>query len=334
MDNDVFVGIDVSAETLDVSILVSGSAKPKRRRFDNDPRGHQQLIDWLSAFEEVRVVCEATGVYHLDLAYALSDAEIPLMVVNPRQAKRFVEARSCNVQSDQIDADELAEFAKRMDFVPWKAPSAAAFAIHKLGRAIAQMTKRHTAVRNRLHAAEATQHTPRSIVKSLNRELRFIEREREQMSQEVATLIATESDLARKHALLLTIPGVAKVSAPAILAELVVLPPDLAGKAWVKFAGLDPSSKTSGTSVKTKPRIAKRGNARLRGALYMPAMAARRHDPHLRSFADRLIDNSKTPLQAIVAVQRKLLLSIHAMFRLDVAWDSDRLLKSSRGLAT
>jgi len=318
------VGIDVSAKTLDASVLPTHQAKPKRRCFANDRSGHQQLIAWLTRFGTLRVVCEATGVYHLDLAYALKAAGIPLMVANPRQVKCFIEARARNVQTDAIDADELAQFAQRMDFVPWQAPPAGAFAIHKLGRAIAQMTKRHTALLNRLHAAQACAQTPRLIAKSLERELRFVEQERATLSKEVAKRIAEDTALEAKHQLLLTIPGVADINAPAILAELIVLPPDLPAKAWVKYAGLDPTSKASGTSVQTKARIAKRGNARLRGSLYMAAMSARRVDPHMRAFAERLIGNHKTPLQAIVAIQRKLLHSIHSMFKHNAPWNRER----------
>lgn len=320
MNADATSGIDVSAKTLDASVLRANSDKRKRRKFINDAAGYRQLIEWLQGLGVTRVVCEATGVYHLDVAFALSDAGIPLMVANPRQVRRFIEARARNTQTDVIDADELAEYARRMDFVPWKAPSTNGFELHKLGRAIGQLTKRHTAMLNRLHAARASMHTPKSIVKSAEREIQFIERERAKLSKDALRLVAKDSDLKRKFELLTSAPGIAEVSALAILAELIVLPPNLAGKAWVKYAGIDPMSKRSGTSVNTNAHIAKRGNARLRGALYMPALVARQRDPHMREFADRMIANHKQPIEAIVAVQRKLLLSIHAMFRTNQTW--------------
>ncbi len=288
-----FVGIDVSAKTLDVTVLPSANGKPKRRRFDNDGAAHTALILWLNLLAPVRVVCEATGVYHLDLAYALDHARIALMVVNPRRAKRFIEAQNRNTQTDAIDADELAQFAKRMDFVPWKAPSDAAFTVHKLGRAIGQMTKHHTAVSNRLHAALATAHTPNSIINTLKRELVFVERERQLLFKECNELIAADPDMANKLRLLMSTPGIAEISSPAILAELIILPHDATAKAWTKYAGLDPSSKTSGTSVHGKTHIAKRGNPRLRSALFLPALSARTHDPLLKAFADRLVAKSQ-----------------------------------------
>lgn len=326
-------GIDVSAKTLDASVLPGSGGKPKRRRFENDSAGHALLIAWLLTLGPIRVVCEATGVYHLDLAFALNRAGIALMVVNPRRAKRFIEAQARNTQTDLIDADELAQFSMRMEFVPWKAPSDTAFAVHKLGRAIGRMTKNHTAVSNRLHAAQATARTPGSIIEALKRELAFIERERELLFKESNALILAEPDMANKFRLLMSAPGIAEVSAPAILAELIILPDDLTAKAWTKYAGLDPSSKTSGTSVKGKTHIAKRGNARLRGALFLPALCARLHDPLLKAFADRLVANHKTKLQAVVAVQRKLLHSIHAMFRDNTPWNKNRASNTQNLLA-
>lgn len=265
------------------------------------------------------------------LAFALRAAQIPVMVVNPRQAKRFFEARGRNTQTDKVDSAELAEFAKRMQFVPWQAPSASAFALHKIGRAINQLTRRHTATCNRLHAALATVHTPKAVVRSLQNEQKFLEKERLTLTREARQLIASEPLLTRRFEQLVSVKGIADTSAVAILAELMVLPPDLSAKAWVKYAGLDPSFKVSGTSVQSKTRIAKRGNARLRSALYMPAMTARTRDPALRAFAERLQAADKTPMQSIVAVQRKLLHGIHAMFRNDAMWDSSRLLGSKIG---
>ena len=318
------IGIDVSARKLDVAVLRTGK-KPLVRAFDNTPVGFSALIKTLAALPLPRATMEATGVYHLDLAFALRAAEIPVMVVNPRQAKRFVEARARNVQTDRVDAIELAEFGQRMEFVPWEAPSATTMALHKLGRAIGMLTKEHTAALNRQHAAEATAQTPKSIIKLHVNTLKFIEKQRDTLVKEARQLISGDPQLQRRFTQLISVKGIAEVSATALLGELMVLPQGLSAKAWVKYAGLDPSMKQSGSSVQSKSRVSKRGNARLRCALYMPALVARVRDAHLAAFADRLIAAHKTPLQAIVAVQRKLLHGIHAMFQSNLLWDSSRL---------
>lgn len=321
------IGIDISAKKLDVALL-STDGKRKQRKFDNTPKDIGGLIEWIRAKGECRVTMEATGVYHLDLAFALNKAGIPLMVVNPRQARRFVEAMARNQQTDASDAVDLAEFGARMDFVPWKAPSANAFALHKIGRGISLLTRQHNAFGNRLHAAEATEETPREVVSMFHGLLRALEKERAKLVEKARALIAADLEARRRFKLLLTVKGIAETSAVAILSELIVLPEDLSAKAWVKYAGLDPMSKQSGSSVNTKPRISRRGNARLRAALYMPAMTAARHDPHLKTFVERLETRGKEGKQPICAVSRKLLHGIHAMFRTNMPWDSERLVTS------
>jgi transposase len=323
------IGIDISAKKLDVALL-STDGKRKQRKFDNTPKDIGELIRWIRAQGECRVTMEATGVYHLDLAFALNKAGIPLMVVNPRQARRFVEAMARNQQTDASDAADLAEFGARMDFAPWKAPSANAFALHKIGRGINLLTRQHNAFGNRLHAAEATEETPREVVSMFHCLLRALEKQRAKLVAKARALIAADLETRRRFELLLTVKGIAETSAVAILSELIVLPEDLSAKAWVKYAGLDPMSKQSGSSVNTKPRISRRGNARLRAALYMPAMTAARHDPHLKTFVERLETRGKDGKQPICAVSRKLLHGIHAMFRNNLPWDSQRLVTTPK----
>jgi transposase IS116/IS110/IS902 family protein len=125
-----------------------------------------------------------------------------------------------------------------------------------------------------------------------------------------------------------TVPGVAETSALQILGELVVLPDSLDARQWVAFSGLDPSQFTSGTSVDKRPRISRGGSRHLRRALYMPALVALRRDPHLAAFYQRLLARGKARLQAVVAVMRKLLHALFAMFRLNQSYDESRLCRA------
>jgi transposase len=124
---------------------------------------------------------------------------------------------------------------------------------------------------------------------------------------------------------MLTTPGIGETSALQILGELAVLPDTLDARQWVAFAGLDPLQFTSGNSVEKKPRISRGGSRHLRRALYMPALVAIRHEPHLRAFYQRLLARGKAPLQAVVAVMRKLLHAFFAMFRSDHSYDGSKL---------
>jgi transposase len=112
-----------------------------------------------------------------------------------------------------------------------------------------------------------------------------------------------------------------------ILAELLVLPDDLAAPQWVAHAGLDPRPYESGTSVHRPRRISKVGNRHLRAALYMPALVAIQHEPNVKAFYDKLVAGGKKPLQAVVAVMRKLLHAIWAMLKHDEDFDGNKFFR-------
>ena len=325
----ISVGIDVSAETLDV-VRRDESNKSKHRVFDNDPGGLKDLIKWIKVDDDPVVVMEATGVYHLELAFALSRAGVRLMVANPRRTKAFMRACGANVQTDKVDAGLLAEFGQRMPFVAWKRPSDGAYGLFKIGRAIGRIIKENTRLKNRIHAESAFSGTPTVIIKHLKKQLALLESQLEELRAEAKVQLTRDPLWASRHELVQTMTGFAAVSALAVISELIMLPDDLSAKQWVKYAGLDPSRKQSGSSVVSKTRIAKTGNARLRAALYMPALVACQHDPAVAQFRKRLIDNHKTPLQSVVAVQRKMLHGIHAMFRTNKPWDANLLFPSTQ----
>ena len=125
--------------------------------------------------------------------------------------------------------------------------------------------------------------------------------------------------------LMLTTIGIAETSALQILGELAVLPDMLDARQWVAFSGLEPRLFKSGKSVEKRPRISRGGSRHLRRALYMPALVALRRDPHIRGFYQNLLARGKARLQAVVAVMRKLLHALFAMFRTNQPYDGSKL---------
>ena len=130
-------------------------------------------------------------------------------------------------------------------------------------------------------------------------------------------MIRAHAALGRAFERLTSVRGIATHSAVQLLPELLVLPADMTVRQWVAHAGLDPRACQSGTSVDKPARISKLGNAHIRRALFMPALVAVQHEPHVKAFFDTLVARNKTPLQAYVAVMRKLLHAIYGMFRTD-----------------
>ena len=316
------VGIDVSAAELVVSCARAGTVLPLAR-FANDRVGHRQLVRWLTkGGRHVRVGLEATGIYSLDVALALERApRIAVMVINPRVAHDFARARLQRGKTDALDAAVLRELVTRMPFVPWHPPSPAALALRALARRIAALTVLRTQERNRLHAARASAALPPVVRRDIEGFVRDVERRIAGLQTEAQALIGADPTLHRHWQHLLSVRGIAAASAIQLLAELLVLAPDMTARQWVAHAGLDPRPFVSGSSVERRPRISKIGNRHLRRALYMPALVASRHEPHVRAFATALRQRGKTPLQTVVAVMRKLLHAIHGMLRTDRDFD-------------
>ena len=217
----VFCGVDVSAKSLTVGVQQDGKALAERE-FANSSSGHKALIPWLQKRKTlVRVSLEATGIYSLDLALALHGAEaIEVAVLNPKAVHRFAQSIRRS-KTDKADAQALAEYSRRMPFQPWRAPHAGSLQLRTLSRHIAGLTVQYTREHNRLHAAEGTGSTPRCIVADINRSLSSLQR------REAAVLIRQDDDARKRFDLVVSIPGIAEISAVHILGELAALSPEM-----------------------------------------------------------------------------------------------------------
>ena len=180
--------------------------------------------------------------------------------------------------------------------------------------------------KNRLHADESVEATPRAIRESIDRHIDAINAEIESLTESALEGVRADGELAQRFAHLVSVKGIAQASAITLLAELSVLPADMSARQWVAHAGLDPKHNESGTSVQGAVRISKVGNRHLRAALFLPAMVASQHEPRVRAFYETLLARGKKPMQALVAVMRKLLHAIHGMFEHDADFDGAKFL--------
>ena len=315
----VFVGIDVSARTLVVALEREHQPGRQRREFLNTAVGHQGLIQWLSkSATAVQVCIEATGLYSLDLALALHRAEgIDVMVANPRAIADFAKALLQRSKTDQLDAEVMLEFARRMPFIAWQPPSSPQLDLRALMRRITGLKLVSQQEKNRLHSVSQSAEITPLVRKDIQSHLVQLERHIEKLEHQAETIVQADREMARQFCHLVSVRGIARVSALHLLAELVVLAPDMTARQWVAHAGLDPRHHESGTSVHKPTRISRAGNRYLRSALFMPALVATQHDPNIRAFYQKLVDHGKTKMQAIVAVMRKLLHALHGMLRTD-----------------
>ena len=320
----VFCGIDVSAATLIVAVQTQDQPG-EQRAFANTSAGHQALIAWLSRKGPVRVSLEATGIYSLDLALALDAADgFQIAVLNPKLVHRFAQTLRRS-KTDVADALALAEYSRRMPFVAWQPPPREALRLRTLGRHIEALSAERVRDGNRLHAARGSASTPRCIVQDLKRSLAVLNRRIKKMRREAVALVRADAALSQRFDLLTSMPGIAEISAVHLLGELASLAPQLSVRQWVAHSGLDPVHQISGTSLHRRSRISRAGSRHLRRALYMPALVAVRHDPHLKAFYETLCRRHKAKLQALIAVARKMLHAIYGIFKTLTPYDGAKL---------
>lgn len=319
----VRAGIDVGASELVVVIRQNGTAL-KAQSFTNTTTDHARLIRKLAKFPDTIVCLEATGLYHLDLAMALHDAGLSVMVLNPKVSHNFAKVLRKNSKTDAVDAARLAQYAERMPYQAWTRPADEALSLRLYARRINALTHQKVMAKNQRHALSVTGGTPAAVARDVALAIAQLEARIKVLNREARAFIDARASLRQPLAWLMTIKGVAQASAIALLGELLLLPPGLTHKQWVKFAGLDPQHFRSGTSVDKRARISKAGNRYIRQALYMPALCAKAHDPYVKAFFAHLIAAGKTPMQAVCAVMRKLLHAMHGMLTHHRPFDNTR----------
>jgi transposase len=319
-----FCGLEISQRVLGVCLKIDKSYE--HFEVTNTGAGHRDLIKLLRRRGPVRVCMEATGDYGFDAAAALSGCdEIELMVANPRDVRRFAEALGRRGKTDRIDAEVLCEFAERMPFRRYQPPPASALALRSVTRRIQALTEQCAREKNRLHAASLSAYRPPCVRASLKRLIGALERESRKLLEQAERIIHQDPWLKKRYRLMRTVPGLGPKTTPLLLGELAVLDPKLEPRQWVAHAGLDPAPAESGTSLRKPRRISKKGNRILRAGLYMPALVAVRHDPHLKAFYQRLQNRGCVKLQALTAAMRKLLHAIWGIWHHQRPFDAKLL---------
>jgi transposase len=316
------VAIDVSAKELHVAVEGGDIGT-----FDNSVSGRNKLVTRLTkGGMKAKVVMEATGTYHVDLACLLAKhPRCMVSVVNPRTANHFHHAQNIRAKTDKVDAASLLQYALRMPFVPWICPSDAALELRSAARHVDQLVKEQTRMKNQLHAAGATSTSPDWVLGQLQRRLDDIGQMIAAGEQALLKMARKSPEINDAVERLDGVPGVGPATAVRLVAEFLFVQPDMRGSEITAWAGLDPRARESGTSVRGRRSMSKRGNARVRRLLYMPALTAVRKEGPLQRLHQRVKARSGHAMVGIGAVMRKLLVVTWAMYRHQEAWDPAKL---------
>jgi transposase len=303
------IGSDISKATLDCHVHPAGV----ERQFSNNTKGHKALIAWAGQWAVERIAYEATGTYHRALEVALG--HLPCVKLNPERARRFAQATGTLAKTDRIDARLLARMAVALQPPVRPARSPQQNQLAELVNARDGLVRDRTALKNR-----GKNLTIAFLKRQCIQRLEQIARHIAALDAEIASLIAADEKLARRHDILSSIVGLGTLTANQIIATMPELG-SLDNKQAASLAGLAPIARQSG-QWKGKSFI-RGGRANVRQALYMPAVVAARFNPDLKAKYQQLIAAGKPAKIAITAVMRKLVVTANALLKADRLWTPD-----------
>ena len=307
MEN-IIVGIDVSKDRLDVAVRPSGEVFAIER----NPIGLEQLTLRLGALSPNLVALEATGGFEIVVAAALAAARLPIVVVNPAQIRAFAKAVGQRAKTDPIDAGFIAHFAEATRPEPRPLPDEATQLLADLVARRRQILEMMVAERQREKRV-----TVPHLRKSIMRLLKALERELTSVDTDINDAVRGSPAWREKEDLLASVPGVGPTIARTLIAELPELG-KLSRRQVAALAGLAPFTRQSG-QWRGRSFIGG-GRTTVRTALFMGAMVAKRHNPVLKVFFDRLVAAGKPKMVALIAVARKLLTMLNAILRDRKPW--------------
>ena len=314
-DTLIFVGIDVSKARLDVETRPTG----EKESVANDKAGIKALVKRLAKLQPTLIVLEATGGYERQLAQALVRAELPVVVVNPRQVRDFAKATGQLAKSDSIDAGVLAHFGEAIRPQLRPLPDKVTLELRALTARRRQVIEMIVAERNRLAM------TSKAVGKRIGAHIRWLEQELERANQDLDQSIRQSPIWKENQEVLLSTPSIGPVTSRTLIAELPELG-TLNRKQISALVGLAPFTRDSGT-LKGRRMICG-GRAPVRSALYMATLVATRRNSVIRDFYNRLIANGKLFKVAMVACMRKLITILNSMIKHKTLW-SESFLKAA-----
>jgi len=300
------LGIDISKKDFHVSLLKENRAtKPKK--FTNNTQGFESLHNWLKQQNvvELHACMEATSIYGEALAEFLYGEGFQVSIVNPARIKGFAKSELLRTKTDSVDAALIARFCAAMKPSLWTPTAPEVKELQALLRRLESVTEMMTSEQNRLETA-----TPTVAALTLEH-LEYLKQQQQLIKKLISDHFDQHPHLKQQRDLLTSIPGIGDLTASILLAEIGEVSDYDNARQLAAYAGLTPSERTSGTSVKGKTRLSCTGNVRLRKALYTPAVVAMRYNPLLKAMSERLLGRGKVKMQVIGALMRKL---VHLAF--------------------
>lgn len=307
-------GVDISKDVFDVYGSLSGHAQ-----FKNDEKGFQSFLKILS--KDVLVVMEATGYYHYRLSQYLYKKGVMVSVVNPLSVKRFIQMKLAKVKTDKSDAKSICEYGMISDLPKYTAFTDIQSECLQLFRLLDNYLKKRTQTKNKLHGEEVLGIPSRYVYKSLQRDLKHLDKEVKGIELRLLELV--KQDQQHQLTLLKSIPGMGIKTALFLIVVTEGFKKFETASQLCSYVGITPTIRESGSSVRGRSRISKVGNKKLRNLLFLCAFSACKHNKACREIYERIVAKGKSKKLALIAVANKLLKQAFAIAKSGLPYDEN-----------
>jgi transposase len=323
------LGIDVAQKELVVSLGKKFNDLSQEiyahKVFKNTEKGMNDLLKWTEklTIENIPLVyvMEATGVYHEKFVYFLDDNKCKISIVLPNKISNFIRTLDIKTITDKSCSQAITQFGLERTLIEWKRPNKIYRSLKQLTRERDQIVNERVVAKNQLHAENTEAFPHENTIKRIKARIKFLTKQEIEIKQDIEQTM--DEDIKAKIKKITTIPGVGDLTATIVLAETNGFELIKNKKQLTSYAGLDVKEKLSGTSVKGKPKISKKGNRSIRKAMHLPALTAIRHDENYKEVYKRLVTKSGIKMKGVVAVQRKLLELIYVLYKNDTTYEKE-----------
>ena len=309
-----YFGIDISKDVFDIY-----DNNGNYYQFKNSVSGFKKLLKFLD--QTSICVMEATGYYHLRLAYFLLEHNQNVSVVNPLKINRFIQMHLSKIKTDKSDSKMIQAYGVKCEPNLWFGQSKTQQESLQLSRLLNIYVKQTTQLKNKLHGEEVLGFPSKAVVQSLNRQLKSLKKEIDNL--EAKLLKNVKSEYQESLSLLKTIPGIGNKTALMLLVFTDGFNRFNSSKELCSYAGITPVIRQSGTSVNGRSRMSKMGNPKLRNLLFMCSFNACKYNQACKALFDRIVAKGKSKKLALIAVCNKLLKQAFAVVKNKLQYDSN-----------
>lgn len=301
--------------------------------FKNNEKGIISLVKWATELTnkeiQVRYVMEATGVYHQKFAYYLEENKCDVSIVLPNKISNYIRTLELKTITDKSCSQAIAQFGLERKLENWKKPNNVYREFQQLTRERDQIVQERSILKNQIHAEKVEAVSNSKSLERMELRIQFLNKQEKEIKIDITEIINKNPDIEKVIKRLMTIPGIGELTAVIVLAETNGFELIRNKAQLASYAGLDVREKQSGTSIKGKPRISKKGNRNLRKSVHLPSLSAVKWDDNFRELYARLVSKHGIKMKALVAVQRKLLELIYVIFKNETVYDKNFIQKNS-----